>query len=265
MACSCMSVRATVRSISTRPRGAADPDIRFPIASISKMFTAALIVQLCDEGTLSPDQTVQSALPAIDLSGLHGVKGVDHSPRLTLRQLLVPASGLADDHEGGVARDLIRSKDYAYDLSDVLARARAGRPFAAPDSGRAHSSDTNFQLLGAVIEGATGLSFGDALQERICAPLGLSRTALFGPAGDDGATLPVWHKDLPLKVPGLLSSWGPDGGIVSDTGDMLTFLRAFNQGRLCRPENTSVFRQWKKCSPRSSTAAASCASGFRGG
>ncbi len=135
------------------------------------MFTAALIVQLCDEGTLSPDQTVQSALPAIDLSGLHGVKGVDHSPRLTLRQLLFQTSGLADDHEGGVAGDLIRSKDYAYDLSDVLAWAKAGRPFAAPDSGRAHSSHTNFQLLGAVIEGATGrLSFGDGCKSRSARP-----------------------------------------------------------------------------------------------
>ena len=226
--------------------GAADPDIRFPIASISKMFTAALIVQLCDEGTLALDQAVQGALPGIDLSGLHVVNGVDHGPRLTIRQLLFQTSGLADYYEGGVARDLIRSKDYAYDLSNVLAWARAGRPFAAPDSGRAHYSDTNFQLLGAVIEGATGLSFGDALQERICAPLGLSRTALFDPAGDDGATLPVWHKDLRLKVPGLLSSMGPDGGIVSDTGDMLTFLCAFTEGRLFRSENTSALHQWRK-------------------
>jgi len=105
--------------------GAADPDIRFAIASVSKMFTAALIVQLCDEGALDLDQSVQSALPGVDLGGLHVVKGIDYGPKLTIRQLLFQTSGLADYYEGGVARDLIRSKDYAYDLSDVLAWAKA--------------------------------------------------------------------------------------------------------------------------------------------
>jgi CubicO group peptidase (beta-lactamase class C family) len=227
--------------------GAATPDIRFPIASVSKMFTAALIVQLCDEGALDLDQTVQSALPAIDLGGLHVVKGIDYGPHLTIRQLLFQTSGLADYYEGGVARDLVRSKDYAYDLSDVLSWARAGRPFAAPDCGRAHYSDTNFQLLGAVIEAACGMSYGDAMQARICAPLGLTRTALYDAASDgDGQTLPVWHKNRRLAIPCILSSMGPDGGIVSDTGDLMTFLRAFTEGGLFHPESTRALHRWRK-------------------
>jgi hypothetical protein len=108
----------------------------------------------------------------------------------------------------------------------------AGKPQAAPDSGKAHYSDTNFQLLGAVIEAATGLSYGEALHERICDPLGLSRTALFDPTRDgNGPTLPVYHKSQVLDIPLILSSMGPDGGIVSDTGDLMTFLRAFMEGR----------------------------------
>jgi len=226
--------------------GEAEPDIRYPIASISKVFTAALIMQLCDAGDLSLDQTVQSALPGIDLSGLHVVKGVDHAPRLTLRHLLFQTSGLADYYEGGVARDLIRSKDYAYDLADVLAWAKERAPQAAPDSGRAHYSDTNFQLLGAVVEAATGLSYARALQERICAPLGLTRTALFDPARDgDGWTLPVYHKTLRLEIPGILSSMGPDGGIVSDTDELMTFLRAFMAGRLFRAETLASLFRWR--------------------
>jgi len=227
--------------------GDAHPDIRFPIASISKMFTAALIIQLCDEGLLALDRTVQSALPKIDLTGLHVVKGVDHGPQLTIRQLLFQTSGLADYYEGGVARDLVRSKDHAYDLSDVLGWATERAPQAAPDSGKAHYSDTNFQLLGAVIEAATGQRYGEALQERICMPLGMSRTALFDPARDgDGRTLPVYHKDLRLEIPGILSSMGPDGGIVSDTGDLMTFLRTFTEGRLFRPENMGALHRWRK-------------------
>ena len=227
--------------------GAADPDIRFPIASVSKMFTAALIVQLCDEGALDLDQSVQSALPGVDLTGLHVVKGIDYGPKLTIRQLLFQTSGLADYYEGGVARDLIRSKDYIYRLGDVLDWAKARPPHAAPDSGRAHYSDTNFQLLGAVIEAACGMSYGDAVQARICAPLGLTRTALYDASRDgDGQTLPVWHEAKRLAIPGILSSMGPDGGIVSDTDDLMTFLRTFTEGRLFRPENMSALHRWRK-------------------
>ena len=231
----------------TGAAGAADAGIRFPIASVSKMFTAALIVQLCDEGALDLDQRVQSALPGVDLTGLHVVKGIDHGAKLTIRHLLFQTSGLADYYEGGVARDLIRSKDYAYRLTDVLDWAKARPPHAAPDSGRAHYSDTNFQLLGAVIEAVTGMSYGEAVQQRICTTLGLTRTALYDAARDgDGQTLPVWHKDKRLAIPGILSSMGPDGGIVSDTDDLMTFLRAFTEGRLFRPENMSALHRWRK-------------------
>lgn len=227
--------------------GAAEADIRFPIASISKMFTAALILQLCDEGALDLDQTAQSALPDIDLTDLHVVKGVDHGPRLTVRQLLFQTSGLADYYTGGVGRDLIRSKDYTYGLADVLGWAKALPPLAAPDSGRAQYSDTNFQLLGAVIEATCDMSYGCAVQARICAPLGLTRTALYDAARDgDGRSLPVWHKDKRLAIGGLLSSMGPDGGIVCDGGDLMTVLRAFTEGRLFHPRHTRTVHQWRK-------------------
>jgi D-alanyl-D-alanine carboxypeptidase len=56
---------------------------------------------------------VQSTLPDVDLSGLHVVRGVDHGPNLTIRQLLFQTSGLAECYEGGVAADQIQGKDYA--------------------------------------------------------------------------------------------------------------------------------------------------------
>lgn len=128
--------------------GNATPDIRFPIASISKTYTTALILQLIDEGRLFFEQTVQDALPEVDLSRVHVVKGVDHGADLTIRQLLFQTSGLADYYEGGVAEHLLRGKDNAYGLAQVLDWARSGKPQAAPDTGKAHYSDTNLQLLG---------------------------------------------------------------------------------------------------------------------
>ncbi len=219
------------------------PDTRFPIASITKMFTAALIMQLVDEGRINLDQTAQSILTDVDLSGLHVVKGVDHGPALTIRHLLHQTSGLADYYESDLAADLKAGKDRSYDLHDVLRMTRALPPQAAPDSGKSYYSDTNYQLLGAVIETATGQTYDHVLQSRICEPLGLAQTGVLQ-GGDIG--LPVYHQDKRLDVPQILTSMTSDGGIISTLDEMLIFLRAFMDGHLFKPENAGRMRQWNR-------------------
>lgn len=223
--------------------GVAPPDTRYLIASITKMFTAALIMQLVDEGRINLDQTVQSILTDVDLSGLHVVKGVDHGPALNIRHLLHQTSGLADYYESDLAADLKKGKDRSYDLNDVLQITKALPPQAAPDSGKSYYSDTNYQLLGAVIEAATGLTYDKALQSRICEPLGLAQTCVL--QGNDMG-LPVYHKDKRLNVPQILTSMTSDGGIISTMDEMLSFLRAFMDGRLFKPENAVQMRQWNR-------------------
>ena len=62
--------------------GDATAGTRFPIASIAKMFTATLIMRLVAEDLIDLDQTVESILKDVDLTGLHVVKGVDYSQQL---------------------------------------------------------------------------------------------------------------------------------------------------------------------------------------
>ncbi|MEG3663332.1 serine hydrolase domain-containing protein [Celeribacter halophilus] len=223
--------------------GVATPDTRFPIASITKMFTAALIMQLADEGRINLDQTAQSILTDVDLSGLHVVKGVEHGPALTIRHLLHQTSGLADYYESDLANDLKEGKDRSYDLNDVLQMTQALPPQAAPDNGKSYYSDTNYQLLGAVVEQATGQTYDQALQSRICEPLELTQTGVL--QGNDMG-LPVYQKDKRLNVPQTLTSMTSDGGIVSTMDEMLIFLRAFMDGHLFKPENAAQMRQWNR-------------------
>jgi len=200
-------------------------------------------MQLSDAGQIGLDQTVQGILGHVDLSGLHIVKGVDHGAALTVRQLLHQTSGLADYYEGDLAADLKQNIDRSYGLDDVLRMTRVLPPQAAPDSGKSYYSDTNYQLLGAVIETVTGQSFDQAVQTRICQPLGLTQTAVLQGA-DVG--LPIYHKAQVLKIPLALNSMGPDGGIISTSDEMLIFLRAFMQNRLFKPENAAQMRQWNR-------------------
>ncbi|MGH1575767.1 serine hydrolase domain-containing protein [Planktotalea sp.] len=226
-----------------RSAGHATDDTRFPIASITKMFTATLIMQLVEETQIDLKQSVQSILTDVDLSGLHVVKGVDYGATLTIGQLLHQTSGLADYYEDDLATDLKAGKDRSYGLADVLRMTRALPPQARPDSGRSYYSDTNFQLLGAVIERATGQNFDQALQSRICVPLGLTQTEVLN--GTD-VGLPVFHKDHMLEVPQILSSMSADGSIISTLDEMLIFLRAFMQNQMFAPVTAAQMRQWNK-------------------
>lgn len=223
--------------------GDAGPDTRFPIASITKMYTAALVMQLVDEGHLTLDQTVQSLLPGVNLTGLHVVHGVDHGLTLTVRQLLHQTSGLADYYESDLAQDLKQGKDRSYDLSDVLRMTKALPPPAAPESGMSYYSDTNYQLLGALIEAVSGLTYDQALQDRICKPLGLMQTGVL--KGTD-IGMPLYHKDRRLDVPLILTSMTSDGSIISTLEELLVFLRAFMDGRLFKPENAVQMRHWNR-------------------
>ncbi|MBB5517158.1 CubicO group peptidase (beta-lactamase class C family) [Rubricella aquisinus] len=222
--------------------GDAKPGVRFPIASISKTFTAALTLKLADLGQLDLDQTVQSALPHHDLSDLHVIKGVAHGPTLTIRHLLFQTSGLADYFKGGVEADMLQNKDRAIDLAMVMEMARSLPPMAAPGSGKAHYSDTNFRLLGAVLETVSGKPYATLLQDYVCEPLGLRQTATFDAMNPP---LPLFHRSQQLTLPKSLASMDPDGGLVSTPAELIGFLRGFLGGRLFDPALLDDVRNWK--------------------
>lgn len=120
-------------------------------------------------------------------------------------------------------------------------------PPGAP--GKAFYSDTNYQLLGAVIERVTKRSFEDALRLRILDPLGLADTYLFSPATlDRYADLPAMLDGTrPVAIPRTMASVRPDGGIVSTARDGITFLEAFMQGRLFPlPYVDEMQRTWRR-------------------
>ncbi len=234
------------RTVFKGSAGACGPDVPFYIASISKIYTATLIMQLVDEGAIALDQRVQELLPHVDLSDIHVIDGVAHGPRVTVRQLLHQTSGLADYFESRLLGDLKKNRDQSYDLGDVLNWAKALSPVAAPGKDRSHYSDTNYQLLGAIVETVTNQSYNAALQDRICRPLGLTQTALCGCDRTPEAIPPVRFGDQPLDLRQALASMAADGGIVSTMDELAIFLRAFMSNQLFNPDNATIMQQWNR-------------------
>lgn len=200
------------------------PDDRFRIASVSKTFVATVVLQLVQEGVLGLDDSVEQWLPGV----------VPNGANITVRQLLSHTSGLYD------------YLDYHFEqLYFGEEPLRVWRPaemvgygvskdtyFAPGEPGKWKYSNTNYILLGMIVEQASGESLAHELRTRIFEPLGLNNTFLEdyeeipagfvrGYIGDDDYTYAS------------LCAWAA-GGIVSNAEDVATFAQALFAGELLR-------------------------------
>ena len=192
---------------AARPAG---PDTSYPIASVSKIFTAAGILRLADQGRLRLEDTLQTffptARPAIG--------------RLTLRQLLTHTSGLT------------RSGPAPKSAAESTLR-RGGTALGAGQ--RWDYSNYNFSLLGLVIEAVSGRPYAEFVRDELAAPLGLQHTGYC----EDGTAVPGRGQDYeagphgPQPTPYWTSArFFAAGGLCSSVVDLVRFQRALDQGRV---------------------------------
>ena len=139
-----------------------DVDTVFRLGSISKQFTAALVLKLAEDGKLSLDDPLRKFVPAFPAPGAD----------VTVRQLLNHTSGIRSYTSlPGAMSEAITSR--VYTTGDIIALIRDERPdFAAGSDWRYNNS--GYSLLSAVIEAVTGQPWQVALEERITQPLGLA-------------------------------------------------------------------------------------------
>ena len=152
-----------------------DSPRQFFIASTTKLYVTAIIMQLCDQRQVNLDAEAVKYLDPSIMTGIHVLRGVDSSHRITVRELLSHTSGIADYFEQRRAdgrsqfKDALRA-DFAWSFEDVLriTKEELKPKFAPSTPGKAFYSDTNHQLLGALIESTTGVTFEEAVRSRRC-------------------------------------------------------------------------------------------------
>ena len=235
------------------------------IASITKMHVAAATMILEEQGLLSLDDPLSKFLPAAWLTGLHRYKGQDYSDQLRVYHLISQTSGLPDyfmdrpKHGKSVFDRIVSGGDMEWGVEEVVELAQTSlsakfppEPEGQKTSGKkAHYSDTNYQLLGAVIEAAAGQALHQILTELIIEPLEMSSTYMHGhgKAKDAGAKSPahIYHGTQPLYLDRAMTSFGPDGGMVSTVEECLRFLEQLMQGTLfASPATLDRMQRWKK-------------------
>ncbi len=188
-------------------------DTQYRIGSITKTFTATLVMQLRDEGRLGLDDRLEQHLPGTPVGALR------------VRQMLSHVSGLQAEPDGPWWE---RSPGVPVDA--LLAGLTAGKVSLPPGRWR-HYSNLAFALLGAMVERVTGERWFDRVQYRILDPLGLRRTSYTAhdPAAGGWLVHP-WQETMRAEPTHDSGAMAPAGQLWSTADDLLRWGRVLGAG-----------------------------------
>jgi len=222
------------------------------IASTTKLFTTAIILKLREKNKLKLDDKISKFLDGSILNGLHIYKGKEYSQEITIKHLLSHTSGLPDYFQGkmpngsSLEEELKLGKDQFWTFEMAVERTKEMKAHFVPGAkGKALYSDSNFQLLGKIIENITQMKYLEVCQEWILKPLGLNNTYVYADINDHQPKT-LYYKQNKLHVPKGMASFNPDGGIVSTSSELLIFIEAFFSGKLFPSTYLIELQEWNK-------------------
>lgn len=206
----------------------ADSHGLFKIASISKLYIAVAAVKLIEAKRLSPDDTLGKLLPGL-------IGRIENAEQITLRMLLQHRSGIPN---------WIDDKDFPWgnppkDIDQVLKLVLDDPAKFKPDS-RHQYSNTNYLLIGKILDKTLGYSHHQYIKEVILDPLGLRHT--FGTFDSVAADIVMSgydsHYEGDVKM---LDFVAPGGSMIANAQDVGIFLRALNNGSLFNGNEQSTY------------------------
>jgi D-alanyl-D-alanine carboxypeptidase len=227
------------------------------VASVTKLYTAAAIMKLYEQGALALDDPMAKYLPPDLIRGIHVYQGHDYSNEITIEQLLGQTSGIADYYDekakdGKTMFDLFEADPvHIWTVDETIARARDGMTPNFKPGTAASYSDTNYQLLGKIIEVVTGRPLEVVYNEFFFRPLELKQTWLVGRSKPQvtpsAAIADVFSNDRDITRIRSNGAYWADGGLVSTVEDAVTFLQALKEGKIIRRDTLELMHAtWHK-------------------
>jgi D-alanyl-D-alanine carboxypeptidase len=231
----------------------------FCIASVTKLFISAAILKLCEKNVISLNDTVSKRLPAAFTTRLHCLKGTDYTEKITIRHLLSHTSGLPDWLEDrpkkgkSLLETIGKQEDRLISVEDAVEYVRENLvphfPPQPPGKKRpkVRYSDTNFQLLIAIIEHAAEKPVYLAFEELIYRKIGLQQTYHAGYPHSEYLDRPadIWVDDKLFSKPLLLKSFRD---LYSTADELLAFMKGLNRGVIFENNHTGSLmgRKWNR-------------------
>jgi len=222
-------------------------DTPFHAASVGKVATTVLVMQLVDEGVLTLDTSVQSVLGPLD--GL--LKG-----EASVYQLLDHTSGAADYFEGPVTSGppflelVLTDPQRLWDPRGLLEFSRTRQVPVGMPGEQFHYSDTGYVLAGLVIEAVAGTPFHEVLRDRIFGPLEMNDSRMMwrsqpASAVENSETIaPLWLGRVEASGFRSVSCDWAGGGIVSTLDDLAKLSEGL-QSNLVSPAMLAEMRRMR--------------------
>jgi CubicO group peptidase (beta-lactamase class C family) len=197
-----------------------DAGTAFRIASMTKSFTAALIMLLRDDGALALDDQAQRYVP--ELAGVRPAAA--DSPPVTIRQLMTMTGGFPTDDPWGD-----RQQGLPPDAFARLLREGEIRPAWAPGT-RFEYSNLGYAILGRVIAAVTGARYESAIRDRLLGPLRMHRTGFEAAEFNAGGLARGYRRDgdgWQEVLPDPSGAFAPMGGVFSCVTDLARWVAGF--------------------------------------
>lgn len=225
----------------------------FHSASIGKTFTATTIVLLQEEGKLQFNDPISKYLSLEIMDSLHMYEGVDYSNEITVAHLLQHRSGLPDYFEDEPANGpsmrelLVTDTAHFWSPMELLLFAKDQmQPHFPPGKGY-HYSDTEYILLGMIIENITGKALHQVFEDLIFRPLGMKHTSMnlrSKPIEKTGKMAELYAEDLEISTYTSLSLDWAGGGLLTTCEDLLKFDQALMNGKIVSPTSFEKMQDW---------------------
>jgi len=218
-----------------------DTKMRFRIGSLTKTFTATVLLQLVDEKKITLDESIEKYFPS-----------VPNAKNITVRMLGDMTSGLYNYSESKeFEKQMLAEPKKKWTPEELINVSLQNKVYFEPGKGW-HYSNTNTVMLGVIIEKLTGSTLPKEIKKRISDKLGLNETEFaenpdisgFHPNGygeDDG----TWVYPLVDVTTKYDPSWGwAAGAMISTISDLKIYLKALTEGKLTSPEMHAERLKW---------------------
>lgn len=226
----------------------------FLITSVTKTFTATLIMILQEEGKLSVSDPIQKYLSEDILDQLHLYKGKNYTSQIRISHLLQHTSGLPDYFEDSpnegpnFMETLFLQPNRIWHPKEIISFSKSKlHPHFAPGEGYQYS-DTNYVLLGLIVEELQGKAYHQVLHEKLFLPLNMAHTymPLLSKAVDSEIGIPaetfVGEQEI-SSFKSLSADWA-GGGMASTSEDLLRFMKALLNGKIISFESLAQMQNW---------------------
>ncbi len=233
----------------------ANPKQANHLASVGKLFTATLVSMLHDKGSLSFDDKIAEYLDRDMMRGLHIYRGKDYSGNINIKHLLKQTSGL-NDVFFPLLKKIINDPSLEMTVKEALEWGKANlKPVGKP--GQKHFyTDTNYYLLGLIIENITKIPFHEAVHKMILEPLNMDNSYING--FSEPKNKPQYPPaDIYLSNINFIENKRiakidyAGGGVVAPLSEYLVFMKALVKGQLVKETtlNQMIYDDVKMGSP----------------